>query len=193
MKVVPSCQQNSKQVSFIVVDYKTKSILFNMSLAFFAKTTGLVLTGTKLESKYGPKNASGGLSSYFALTPLILVTMGFWITAHGFTVGTARAKAIHHAKEAGETNVDERYGIPNLYAQGTSKFVKEFNCVQRSHQHIFETYTQVTLAGLVGAVSYPLTTAILSLMYFTGRYVNSKGYATSDPSKRFSKIGRAHV
>jgi hypothetical protein len=70
-----------------------------------------------------------------------------------------------------EEDVDERYLLPNLYAQGTSKHARAFNCVQRSHQHIFETYTQAVLGGLAGMISLPVTTAISSLMYAIGEKV----------------------
>ena len=112
-----------------------------MSLSMLLKCTGLALTGSFLETKYSPKNTAGpgGLSSYFAATPAILMITGFWMTAYGMKVGAARNKAIEQAKKDGEENVEERYALPNLYAQGTSKNVKEFNCVQRSHQHMFET------------------------------------------------------
>ena len=59
----------------------------------------------------------------------------------------------------------------NLYAQGTSKHVLAFNCVQRSHQQIFETFTQTVVSGLVGAVTFPLCTSISTMMYALGESV----------------------
>ena len=75
----------------------------------------------------------------------------------------------------------------NLYAQGTSKHVKAFNCVQRSHQHIFETFTTVVLGGIAGAVTFPICTSISTLAYAVGRYYLSKGYVEceGDASKRY--------
>jgi len=75
-----------------------------------------------------------------------------------------------------------------LYAQGTSKHVKAFNCVQRSHQHIFETFTTVVLGGVAGAVTFPICTSISTLAYAVGRYYLSKGYVEceeGDASKRY--------
>ncbi len=89
----------------------------------------------------------------------------------GFTVGQARNMYAELARKDGEEDVDERYLLPNLYAQGTSKHARAFNCVQRSHQHIFETYTQAVLGGLAGMISLPVTTAISSLMYAIGEKV----------------------
>lgn len=66
--------------------------------------------------------------------------------------------------------MDERFLLPNLYAQGTSKHVRGFNCVQRSHQHIFETFTTAVVGGLVGAVTFPICSAMSSLMYAVGEF-----------------------
>ncbi len=122
-----------------------------------------------------------------ALTPAILIGTGFWTLAHGFTVGKARAKYAELAKKDGEENVEERYLLPNLYAQGTSKHAKAFNCIQRSHQQIFETFTTVTLSGIMASISFPICTAVSTLMYAVGRYQLSKGYAEAegDASKRY--------
>lgn len=96
------------------------------------------------------------------------------------------------AKKDGEKNVDERYLLPNLYAQGTSKHAKAFNCIQRSHQHIFETFTTAVLSGMIGSISFPICTSISTLLYAVGRYQLSKGYAAcagveegGDASKRY--------
>ena len=105
-------------------------------------------------------------------------------------MGKARIKYAALAKKDGETNVDERYLLPNLYAQGTSKHVRAFNCIQRSHQQIFETYTTVVLSGVMGAISFPICTAVSTFVYAVGRYQLSTGYAEAaeeggDASKRY--------
>jgi glutathione S-transferase len=157
-----------------------------MSFSMMAQCAGMAVTGSLLETKYAPNTAGpGGLSSYFALTPAVLMTTGLWIISYGMKVGQARKKAIDQAKKDGEENVIERYGLPNLYAQGTSKNAIQFNCVQRSHQQCFEHYTQAVVTGLMGAVSYPLLTAGSSLLYFVGRRAFSTGYATGDPKNRY--------
>ena len=69
-------------------------------------------------------------SNLTAITPAILIGTGFWTLMHGFKVGKARTTYAELAKKDGEKDVDERYLLPNLYVQGTSKHVKAFNsCV----------------------------------------------------------------
>lgn len=154
------------------------------------------LLGSYLESKFEPAAILGlagegpaGLPRAYGITPVILSGMSFWVLLHGFlVVNTARSKYTKQAKTDGEKDVEERYGYPNLYAQGTSKNVRAFNCVQRSHQHIFETFPQICLMSMVGAVYYPITTAATLTSYCIGRYTMSQGYANGDgdASKRYS-------
>lgn len=77
----------------------------------------------------------------------------------------------------------------NLYAQGTSPHARAFNCIQRSHQHIFETFGLAAISGYVGSLVFPITTGMSTLIYSVGRYYLSKGYAEccedGDPSKRY--------
>ena len=122
-----------------------------------------------------------------------MIGTGFWALMHGFKVGRARSKYADLAKKDGEESVDERFMLPNLYAQGTSKHVKAFNCIQRSHQQIFETYTTCCVSALVGAVSFPVCTSLSTLMYAVGRYYLSRGYfeCEGDASKRYKyKLAR---
>jgi len=87
------------------------------------KSIGAGLFGAYAETKYGPNIGTGslGLPTLFGATPLILTAISFWSLLHGFlVVNQARSKYIKLAKEAGEKEVDERYDLPNLYAQGTS-------------------------------------------------------------------------
>jgi hypothetical protein len=155
-----------------------------MSLSMMAKCAGLAITGSVLEAKYAP----GDNANLFFVTPAIFSVMGFWITSFGMKVGSARRKAIEAANKDGEKEVQERYALPNLYAQGTSKHATAFNCVQRAHQHIFESFTQVVLTGMVAATTFPIAAGASSLLYFVGRYNFSAGYAASegDASKRYS-------
>lgn len=122
-----------------------------------------------------------GLPKLFGVTPLILTGMSFWCLMHGFlVVGRSRSKFIELAKKDGEKDVEERYGLPNLYAQGTSKHARTFNCIQRSHQHIFETFPYLCIISLVGAVHYPISAGLSCLAYSVGRVALSNGYANSD-------------
>jgi MAPEG family len=164
-----------------------------MASTIIAKNLCIVVGLTYAESKFGPstKNTCGplGLSAYFGLTPLLLSLYSFWTVVHGFGIGMARSKYIEQAKKDGETEVEERYQLPNLYAQGTSKNVQGFNCEQRSHQHILETITQAMVTGLIGAIEYPISAAIITSSYIVGRIALSKGYQAckdGDASKRYS-------
>ena len=156
---------------------------------FLLTTTGLAIAGSIVESKYIPKNTDGpfGLSTYFGLTPLVFCIFNFFVLSFGMRSGQARRKYTEQATKDGEKDVEDRYGLPNLYAQGTTKNAKAFNCVQRAHQHIFESLTQVMFASVVAAISYPVTAGVASLLYAIGRFYTSKGYAEGegDASKRF--------
>jgi hypothetical protein len=77
-----------------------------------------------VESKYVDNK-----DKWFGATPFLLIVTGFWATLYAFQVDDAREKYPALAKADGEPDVDERYGLPNLYAQGTSKHAKAFNCV----------------------------------------------------------------
>jgi len=155
------------------------------------------LAGTFLESKFslasvvglGGTSSTTGLPQAFGMTPVILSGMSFWILMHGFVVvNNARKKYSALAEKDGEKDVNERFGYPNLYAQGTSKHVRAFNCVQRSHQQIFENFPQICLLSMVGAVHYPVATAVTLATYAVGRIANSMSYAHAegDADKRYS-------
>jgi MAPEG family len=157
------------------------------------KTSLLAATSSFLESKYASKSALQGSALEgvaLGLTPLIVVGVGLWSILHGFlVVNPARKKYMELAKKDGEANAEERYSYPNLYADGISPHAKAFNCVQRSHQHIFETFTQTVVAAMISWHVYPISSAVLMATYAVGRYCLSNGYATAeggDASKRYS-------
>jgi hypothetical protein len=155
------------------------------------KSFAVGLAGPLLESKFAPDLGAGslGLPKLFGVTPLVLTGISFWALLHGFTVvGQSRKKFIEMAKKDGEKDVEERYDLPNLYAQGTSKHAKAFNCIQRSHQHIFETFPYFCMVSILGAVHYPIMAALGTVTYGIGRLSLSNGYATSDgdATKRYS-------
>lgn len=146
----------------------------------------MALAGSIAESKFVPKDSL--LNSYSGIAPFILIGTGFWMTMHGMAVGHARKKYMELAKKDGEPDVEERYDLPNLYAQGTSKHARAFNCAQRSHQHILETWTQCVLSSLVSTVQFPITAAFLTGLYAVGRISLTNDYykAEGDPSKRYA-------
>jgi len=162
-----------------------------MASAIFIKSIILSLSLAYTETNYhlsDDTNGPFGLSTFFPITPTLLTGLCFWILMYGFKVGAARKKYIALAKKDGEKDIEERYAYPNLYAQGTSKHVLAFNCVQRSHQQIFEAINTVILTSLVAAIHYPLTSAFWTFIHFCGRVSLSHGYANAngDASKRYS-------
>lgn len=147
--------------------------------------------GAFAESKFSPMvfaaPKDGSVSPLYFATPTVLLGVGFFALMHGMRVGAARKKYAELAKKDGEKDADERYGLPNLYVDGNSKHARAFNTIQRSHQHIFETFPSVILGGLIGAYQFPITTALSTLLYASGRIALSKAYADSegDPAKRY--------
>jgi len=102
--------------------------------------------------------------------PLLLTCLAcFWLTLHGFTVGSLRTKYMELARKDGEKDVDARYSLPNLYVDGLSKHARAFNCAQRSHQQAFETLPQLLFFTLVASAAYPLAAAGNVALWLIGR------------------------
>jgi hypothetical protein len=161
------------------------------------KTMIVAGLGALAENKYGgillPSNTDGKLSPLCLAAPTVLLGVGFYTLVHGFEVGKARNKYMALAKKDGETDIELRYGLPNLYAQGTSKYARAFNAVQRSHQHILETYPFAVLGGLLAAYQFPIGATLSTLTYAVGRVILTTNYAKSegDASKRYDNpLGR---
>jgi len=70
---------------------------------------------------------------------------------------------------------------PTLYADEEKK---EFNCIQRAHQHTLEIYPQFIALLLLGGLQLPILSAGAGVVYLVGRVVAAKGYYTGDPDKR---------
>merc|ERR1712232_769744 len=77
-------------------------------------------------------------------------------------------------------DVQERYALPNLYAQGISKNAKAFNCVQRSHQQILETFTGYVCTVLFTGLEFPVTAFCLAALWLYSRQVWVSGYKASE-------------
>ena len=91
------------------------------------------------------------------------------------------------AKKDGETNVEERYAYPNLYAQGTSKHARGVQLrPRRSHQHIFEGLYLASMGGILASMTFPICATASTLTYVIGRVISSQGYATGEPANRYS-------
>ncbi|CAB9517738.1 expressed unknown protein [Seminavis robusta] len=129
-----------------------------------------------------------GVPRGLGLTTGLLVLTTFWLLFYGFlVVGRARTQCMELARKDGETEVEERYGLPNLYAQGTSKHARTFNMVQRSHQGIMESFPGYILMSLISATNFPILTAINCALWWYSRIVWTRGYsAGSHPRDRYS-------
>ncbi|KAG7340400.1 MAPEG family protein [Nitzschia inconspicua] len=123
---------------------------------------------------------------------LLMIILGFtyiWVLMLGMKVSQARNKYLKLAEKDGEKDVQERYAYPNLYAQGTTKNVRAFNCVQRSHQQVLETFTGYIMTALFAGLEFPITASIFCTLWLYSRSLWVSSYAESegDPSKRYDK------
>lgn len=73
----------------------------------------------------------------------------------------------------------KEYGInyPLLYAPAGHKHEKAFNCVQRGHQNMLESYAIVMLQMCVTGLVYPITASACGLIWSIGRVLYGIGYA----------------
>eukprot|EP00613_Pedinella_sp_CCMP2098_P004384 CAMPEP_0171620664 /NCGR_PEP_ID=MMETSP0990-20121206/16128_1 /TAXON_ID=483369 /ORGANISM="non described non described, Strain CCMP2098" /LENGTH=177 /DNA_ID=CAMNT_0012186005 /DNA_START=213 /DNA_END=743 /DNA_ORIENTATION=+ len=123
----------------------------------------------------------------FGVVVVLLFIYSFWFTMLGFSVGGMRSKYRELAKKDGEKDCEDRYGLPNLYVEGNTKWAKAFNCTQRAHQQQLETLTQFYVCILLSALQFPVSASVLTLMSLFSRYVWASAYTQSDgdPSKRY--------
>jgi len=82
-------------------------------------------------------------------------------TMLGFSVGGMRSKYRELAKKDGEKDCEDRYGLPNLYVEGNTKWAKAFNCTQRAHQQQLETLTQFYVCILLSALQFPVSASVI--------------------------------
>ena len=127
------------------------------------------------------------LTRAFGVTVIVLTGFSFWLLVWGMEIGKAREKYKNKAEKDGEKPEHvESFSLPNMYATGGSENAKAFNNIQRSHQHVFETITQVYMGAVIGALVFPLTSAIITLIWAYARTVWSKSYALEGPAGRYS-------
>jgi glutathione S-transferase len=81
----------------------------------------------------------------------------------------------------------KKYNVqyPALYAAPGSKYEQEFNCVQRGHQNMLESYSLVMLQMSVTGLAYPITAAAFGGIWVIGRVIYGVGYATGGPGGRY--------
>lgn len=171
--------------------------LFTTTMATFLITTTLFTIGSAILERRVLKNAAPllfepsqvmpPLSRSFGLTIFILTGFSFWLFMWGMQIGKAREKYKELAKKDGEKPEHvESFSLPNMYATGNSEHAKAFNSIQRSHQHTFETITQIYTGALVGALMFPITSAIITFLWAFGRTQWAKSYAANGPSGRYN-------
>ncbi|KAG9293930.1 hypothetical protein G9A89_019268 [Geosiphon pyriformis] len=77
---------------------------------------------------------------------------------------------------------------PYLYAEKSEaeKDVKKhtFNCYQRAHQNMLESYPQTLFMLAVGGIRYPIIASIGGLIWIAGRIAYANGYYSGEPQKR---------
>lgn len=78
------------------------------------------------------------------------------------------------------------YGVeyPHLYAPESNPKKKAFDCVQRGHQNTLESYASVLAMGCASGLAYPVTSAVLLVVWSAGRVAYIRGYATGAPERR---------
>ena len=64
-----------------------------------------------------------------------------------------------------------------------------FNCTQRGHQNLMESYTFQLLLLLLGGIKHPLINAVAALVWSVGAISFAAGYATGEPDNRYSGLG----
>ena len=89
----------------------------------------------------------------------------------------------------------ERLGVkyPLLYAEGDSANAREFNCVQRGHQNMLETWAPVTTLMLLSGLHFPCSAAVLGVVWTAARIIYANGYATGKPNGQETGSILAHL
>ena len=121
---------------------------------------------------------------YGAVILVNVVLSGLCITMLGFKVSAARKKYKEKAIKDGEKDAEARFSYPNLYCEGNTANAKFFNCAQRGHQQALETYPQFLAFSYATAMRFPLSAAVLGLLWCYARVQWAAGYAKGDPTGR---------
>jgi len=137
-----------------------------MALLFLAKTfvpmAGLLagehfFLREKLAALYEDSSIKGLPRAFGAVLMVNVVASGLFLTLLGMGVGKTRSTCRERALKEGDKDAAARYSYPKIYAEGFSETATLFNCVQRSHQHALETFTQFVSFSCVAGLKFPVT------------------------------------
>jgi len=129
-----------------------------------------------------------GSPKAFGLVILInIVASGLVTMMIGFGVGGARSKFVAKALKEGDKDAEKRFSLPKMQAEGFSQTAHEFNCLQRGHQQILESYGMYLMTALLGGLEFPVAVATFGAIWIKARYDWAEGYK-SGPKERYSKL-----
>ena len=69
---------------------------------------------------------------------------------------------------------------PTMYSPDN----KEFNCIQRAHQHSLEGHPTFLMFLFIGGLQYPKISAAVGHIYILSKIAFALGYYTGEPAKR---------
>jgi len=108
------------------------------------------------------------------------IASAFTIQIIGFNiVGAARKKAglkypaMYYDREEAERDPEKN----------------KFNCAQRGHQNLLETFSSQLFLFLLGGLKYPRITAAATAAYCVGAYSFATQYGSGNPDARYKALG----
>jgi len=111
---------------------------------------------------------------------------------HGYAIGSALISGIVLFVIGGRVGgLRKELGVPApyLYADqavaSKDKNAFRFNCAQRGHQNLLESYPFVLTTLAVSAIHFPLVSAGIGAAWTVGALAFSQGYASGDPDRRY--------
>ena len=134
--------------------------------------------GFLYSGKYLPKSYAGVIMVNVVGSSLFMVTLGF-------KVAGARKACIAQAEKEGDKDAEARFSYPKLYAEGFSEPAKLFNCIQRSHQHALESFSQFLALSIFGGFYFPVATTFGGIYWLVARVKYAEGYSTGDVQRRY--------
>ncbi|CAM6088156.1 unnamed protein product [Calypogeia fissa] len=144
-----------------------------------------VFVGSPLLRPYSVRTAGQRSSSSVQLgKPRASVVPLAMPNEYGYVILTTAASAFLVQWQAFQVSGQRRKSglkYPKMYEDAEDSV---FNCYQRAHQNTLENYPSYLALLLIGGLGYPITSAVLGLVWIVGRLVYSLGYFTGDPNNR---------